>query len=181
MPASKAAERVLEALRVVLETAPAAFVERNSVLPEMVPAGGLIILRDGDPGEPEQALGGFGDTYYQHAVKIEVYVEEGEEQSGTPPSMTSCSRLALRSSRSDPRRARLRPGLRPTGTGRRGGRGGRRSRARRSPPPSTMRRMHRSLEDRSVAPISTACQKISRGRPTIPATDRCRAGGAPLV
>jgi hypothetical protein len=33
---------------------------RNSALPEKVPAGGPIILRDGDPGEPEQALGGFG-------------------------------------------------------------------------------------------------------------------------
>jgi len=35
-------------------------------------------LRDGDPGEPEQALGGFGSTYYQHAVEIEVYVGEGD-------------------------------------------------------------------------------------------------------
>jgi hypothetical protein len=52
--------------------------ERNSALPEKVPAGGLIILRDGDPGEPEQALGGFGGTYFQHAVEIEVYVEEGD-------------------------------------------------------------------------------------------------------
>ncbi len=48
------------------------------MLPEKVPAGGLIILRDGDPGEPEQALGGFGNAYYQHAVEIEVYVEEGD-------------------------------------------------------------------------------------------------------
>jgi hypothetical protein len=48
------------------------------VLPEKIPDGGLIILRDGDPGEPEQALGGFGSTYYQHAVEIEVYVEEGD-------------------------------------------------------------------------------------------------------
>ena len=31
----------------------------------------------GDPGEPEQALGSFGVAYYQHAVEIEVYVEEG--------------------------------------------------------------------------------------------------------
>jgi hypothetical protein len=53
-------------------------VKRNSALPETVPAGGLIILRDGDPGEPEPALGGFGTTYYQHAVEIEVYVEEGD-------------------------------------------------------------------------------------------------------
>ena len=48
------------------------------MLPEKVPDGGLIILRDGDPGEPEQALGGFGNAYYQHAVEIEVYVEEGD-------------------------------------------------------------------------------------------------------
>jgi hypothetical protein len=36
------------------------------------------LLRDGDPGEPEQALGGFGNTYYQHGIEIEVYVEEGD-------------------------------------------------------------------------------------------------------
>jgi hypothetical protein len=30
------------------------------------------------PGEPEQALGGFGNAYYRHAVEIEVYVEEGD-------------------------------------------------------------------------------------------------------
>jgi hypothetical protein len=39
---------------------------------------GLIIVRDGDPGEPEQALGGFGNAYYQHAAEIEVYLEEGD-------------------------------------------------------------------------------------------------------
>jgi hypothetical protein len=77
LPASKA-EQVLEALRAVLETVPDALVERNSVLPEKVPDGGLIILRDGDPGEPEQALGGFGKSDSQHAVEIEVYVEEGD-------------------------------------------------------------------------------------------------------
>ena len=61
-----------------LETVPDAVVERNSVLPEKIPDGGLIILRDGDPGDPEQALGGFGNVYYQHAVEIEVYIEEGD-------------------------------------------------------------------------------------------------------
>jgi hypothetical protein len=77
MPASKA-EQVLDALKTLLETVPDAVVERNSVLPEKIPDGGLIILRDGDPGEPEQALGGFESTYYQHAVEIEVYVDEGD-------------------------------------------------------------------------------------------------------
>jgi hypothetical protein len=77
MPASKA-EEVLVALKTLLETLPDAVVERNSVLPEKIPDGGLIILRDGDPGEPEQGLGGFGNAYYQHAVEVEVYVEEGD-------------------------------------------------------------------------------------------------------
>jgi hypothetical protein len=77
VPASKA-EQLLDALKTLLETVPDAVVERNSALPEKIPAGGLIILRDGDPGEPEEALGGFGGTYYQHAVEVEVYVEEGD-------------------------------------------------------------------------------------------------------
>jgi hypothetical protein len=77
MPASKA-EQGLYSIKALLETMPGATVERNSVLPEKIPAGGLIIVRDGDPGEPEQALGGFGNAYYQHAVEIEVYVEEGD-------------------------------------------------------------------------------------------------------
>ena len=77
MPASKA-EQMLEGIKASLETIPEAVVVRNSVLPEKIPPGGLIILRDGDPGEPEQALGGFGSTYYQHGVEIEVYVEEGD-------------------------------------------------------------------------------------------------------
>ena len=74
---SSKAEQILDALKALLEPVPDATIERNSVLPEKVPAGGLIILRDGDPGEPEQALGGFGNAYYQHAVEIEVYIEEG--------------------------------------------------------------------------------------------------------
>jgi hypothetical protein len=77
MPASKG-EQVLDALKAVLETVPDAVVERNSILPEKIPDGGLIILRDGDPGEPEQSLGGFGNAYYEHAVEIEMYVEEGD-------------------------------------------------------------------------------------------------------
>ena len=77
MPASRT-EQVLEGIKASIETIAEASVERNSVLPEKIPDGGLIILRDGDPGEPEQALGGFGSTYYQHVVEIEVYLEEGD-------------------------------------------------------------------------------------------------------
>ena len=71
-------ERILTALTARLRALPKAKVERNTAVPERVPRGGLIVLRDGDPGEPEQALGGIGSVYYSHAVEIEVYVETGE-------------------------------------------------------------------------------------------------------
>jgi hypothetical protein len=77
MPPSKA-EQVLEALRTLLESVPAAKVGRNTALPETIPAGGLIVLRDGDPGEPDQALGGFAGAYYSHRIEVEVYVQDGD-------------------------------------------------------------------------------------------------------
>ncbi len=71
-------EQVLTALGDRLRTVPKARVEPNTAVPEMIPAGGLIVLRDGDPGEPEQVLGGVGSVYYAHAVEIEVYVESAD-------------------------------------------------------------------------------------------------------
>jgi hypothetical protein len=70
MPVSKA-EQILDALKALFETLPDAVVERNSVLPEKIPDGGLIILRDGDPGEPEQALGGSGNLLQQIGAALE--------------------------------------------------------------------------------------------------------------
>jgi hypothetical protein len=90
MPASKA-EQLLEALKALLGTVPDAVVERNSVLPEKIPDGG----RDGDPGAPEQALGGFGNAYYQHAVEIEVYIKEVMRRRATLRLTPSSSRSAL--------------------------------------------------------------------------------------
>ena len=71
-------EGILEAIKALLLTVSVAKVERNSGIPEKIPAGGLIVLRDGNPGEPDTALGGFGGAYYSHDVEIELYVEEGD-------------------------------------------------------------------------------------------------------
>ena len=71
-------EQVLEAIKALLMTVPSAKIERNTAVPEKIPAGGLIVLRDGDPGEPDMALGGFSGVYYSHEVEIELYVEEGD-------------------------------------------------------------------------------------------------------
>ena len=68
-------EQILIALNNRLRKLSKVKVERNTAAPEKIPASGLIVLRDGDPGESEQALGGVGSVYYSHAVEIEVYVE----------------------------------------------------------------------------------------------------------
>ncbi len=71
-------EQILEAIKSLFITVPNAKVERNTVVPEKIPTGGLIVLRDGDPGEPETALGGFGGVYYSHGIEIELYIEQGD-------------------------------------------------------------------------------------------------------
>ena len=71
-------EQVLTAIKALLMIVPSAKVERNTAVPEKIPTGGLIVLRDGDPGGPDTALGGFGGVYYSHDVEIELYVEEGD-------------------------------------------------------------------------------------------------------
>ena len=76
--ASSKSEQVLEAIKALLVTVPNAKVERNTAVPEKIPTGGLIVLRDGDPGDPETALGGFGGVYYSHEIEIELYIEQGD-------------------------------------------------------------------------------------------------------
>ena len=50
---------------------------RNEPLPTKVPADGLIILRDGDPGEPEVTLSPTR-YHYQHRAEIEALVQHGD-------------------------------------------------------------------------------------------------------
>jgi hypothetical protein len=66
-------EDILTSLFSTLESALAANVRRNEVLPEKVPAAGLVILRDGDPGEPDVTLNPRTE-FYAHRIEIEVYV-----------------------------------------------------------------------------------------------------------
>ena len=69
-------ETILQALHAALQTIPAATVLRGAVLPERIPAGGLVILRDGDPGAPEMLLS--PPAYlYEHRAEVEAIVEAG--------------------------------------------------------------------------------------------------------
>jgi hypothetical protein len=72
-------EQVLSALFARLDSALNAKVVRNEVLPERVPENGLVILRDGDPGEPEAILSPLRWSY-QHRIDLDVVV-----QRPTPP------------------------------------------------------------------------------------------------
>ncbi len=71
MPTTR--ETILTALHARLSMLPATAL-RGEVLPERVPAQGLLILRDGEPGEPEVTLSPL--TYhYQHRAEIEAIVQ----------------------------------------------------------------------------------------------------------
>ncbi len=74
-------EQVIEAVVALVATAlPAAKVERNAAKPERIPSGGLVIVRDGDPGEPEVMFSPL--TYlYTHRVPLEIAARESGPQS----------------------------------------------------------------------------------------------------
>ena len=68
-------ELVLAALHARLQTLSAP-VLRGEVLPERIPATGLIILRDGKPGEPEVTLSPL-TYFYEHRAELEVVIQAG--------------------------------------------------------------------------------------------------------
>lgn len=71
MPTTR--ETILTALHARLSTL-SATVLRGDVLPERVPSAGLLILRDGEPGEPEVTLSPLR-YHYQHRAEIEAVVQ----------------------------------------------------------------------------------------------------------
>ncbi|MDR0809745.1 MAG: acyl-CoA transferase [Gemmobacter sp.] len=67
-------EEVLSALHtILLGIGGGVTVHRNEVLPERIPAAGLLILRDGTPGEAEVTLSPLR-YHWQHRAEVEVFV-----------------------------------------------------------------------------------------------------------
>ena len=66
-------ERILTALLSQLTAGVSATVLRGEVLPERVPSDGLLILRDGDPGNPEVTLSP-RRYHYNHRAEVEAIV-----------------------------------------------------------------------------------------------------------
>lgn len=77
MPTTR--ETILAAFYMRL-SALSATVLRGDVLPERVPAAGLLILRDGEPGNPEVTLSPLR-YHYQHRAEIEAIVQGASRDS----------------------------------------------------------------------------------------------------
>ncbi len=71
-------ETILAALHARLQLL-AATVLRDEVLPERIPLAGLIILRDGQPGEPEVTLSPLR-YHFQHRAELEVIVQGANDR-----------------------------------------------------------------------------------------------------
>lgn len=70
-------EQVLAAIALRLKTVAGLTVRRNEALPEKIPTGGLAILRDGDPGDPDVVLSPL--TYlWRHAAPVKIVVRHGD-------------------------------------------------------------------------------------------------------
>lgn len=71
---ASARETILNALADLLRTIPHVPVLRGEVLPERIPPAGLMILRDGNPGEPSVTLSPLM-YHYQHRAELEMIVQ----------------------------------------------------------------------------------------------------------
>ncbi|MCG6560816.1 acyl-CoA transferase, partial [Ruegeria sp. 1NDH52C] len=85
MPTSR--ETIFAVLHARLSALPATTL-RGEVLPERVPPGGLLILRDGEPGEPEVTLSPLA-YHYQHRAEIEAVVQGADRDSAFDTVCTS--------------------------------------------------------------------------------------------
>ena len=91
-------EDVLSALFTLLAGVGGATVARNMSLPTRIPAAGLVILRDGTPGEPEVSLSPL--TYhYDHEAVVEVIVQGQATQDASFDAICVAIGLRLASNR----------------------------------------------------------------------------------
>jgi hypothetical protein len=68
-------EQALSTLFDQLRTMALATVKRNEALPQAVPAAGLVILRDGELGEPDVTLNPV-HWFFSHRAEIEAFVPQ---------------------------------------------------------------------------------------------------------
>jgi hypothetical protein len=95
MPSKR--EAILSALHARMQTL-ATPVLRGEVLPERIYASGLIILRDGKPGEPEVTLSPL-TYYYEHRAELEVVIQAGNGRDALFDALTASIGVVLSADR----------------------------------------------------------------------------------
>ena len=95
MPTTR--EAILYALHARLQPL-GALTLRDEVLPERIPAAGLIILRDGQPGEPEVTLSPLR-YHYQHRAELEVVVQASNGRASAFDTLIAAIGTALEAER----------------------------------------------------------------------------------
>lgn len=95
MPTTR--ETVLAALHARLQPV-AALTLRDEVLPERIPASGLIIMRDGQPGDPEVTLSPLR-YHYQHRAELEVVIQAGTGRASAFDDLVAAIGAALEADR----------------------------------------------------------------------------------
>jgi len=76
----------------------AAVTLRDEVLPERIPPAGLVILRDGQPGEPEVTLSPLR-YHYEHRAELEVIVQASDGRATAFDSLIAAIGSALEADR----------------------------------------------------------------------------------
>lgn len=66
-------ETILADLFTALDTALSETTKRNEAVPTRIPATGLVIMRDGDPGDPVEVTLSPLRYHFEHRVDVEVY------------------------------------------------------------------------------------------------------------
>ena len=95
MPTTR--ETILAALHARLQPH-VALVLRDEVLPERIPAAGLIILRDGQPGESEVTLSPLR-YHSQHRAELEVVVQAPNGRASVFDTLIAAIGIALEADR----------------------------------------------------------------------------------
>ena len=95
MPTSR--ETILAALHALLSALPVTAL-RGDVLPERIPTTGLIILRDGKPGDPEVTLSPL-TYFYEHRAELEVVIQAGAGRDALFDTLTASIGVALAADR----------------------------------------------------------------------------------
>jgi hypothetical protein len=91
-------ETILAALHARLQPL-AATVLRDEVLPERIPPSGLIILRDGQPGDPEVTLSPLR-YHFQHRAELEVIIQGANDRATAFDTLIAAIGTALVADRS---------------------------------------------------------------------------------